>query len=216
VNEVARPKSDLSSKIVDAARRRFLRDGVEGASLRGIAQDAGTNIGMVYYYFKTKDDLFLAVVEDVYAGLLEEFMSALSARELPPEARLLRLFERAAAFDDRELEVARLILREALVSSERLARVARRFEQGHVPLMIEVVLEGLQQGRFDGALHPAVLLVATATLAIFPQMLHHVVTKAGLPFAPLLPTRPEVAAALGRVLLFGTGGPALKGEAQSR
>jgi len=207
---VARPKSDLSPKIVDAARRRFLRDGVEGASLRGIAQDAGTNIGMVYYYFKTKDDLFSAVVEDVYEGLLDELVRMLSASDVAPEQRLLRIFERAAAFDQRELEVARLIVRETLVSSERLARVAGRFQRGHVPLMLDVMLQGAQQGRFDPQLHPAVLLVATATLAMFPQMLHHVVSAAGLPFAPLLPSRPDVAQALGQVLLFGIGGPALE------
>jgi TetR/AcrR family transcriptional regulator len=209
---VARPKSDLSSKIVDAARRRFLRDGVEGASLRGIAQDAGTNIGMVYYYFKTKDDLFLAVVEDVYAVLLADLVGALSARDVPPERRLLRLFERAAAFDQRELEVARLMVREVLVSSERLTRLAGRFERGHVPLMIEALAQGAEQGRIARDLHPAVMLVATAALAVFPQMLHHVVTAAGLSFAPLLPSRTEAAEALGRVLLFGIGGPALERE----
>jgi len=213
---VARPKSDLSPKIVEAARRRFLRDGVEGASLRGIAQDAGTNIGMVYYYFKSKDELFSAVVEDVYVVLLDEITRALSASDVPPEQRLLRIFTRAAAFDEREMEVARLIVRETLVSSERLSRVAKRFERGHVPLMLQVMLQGAEQGRFDPSLHPAVLLVATATLAMFPQMLHHVVSAAGLPFAPFLPSRPQVADALGQVLLFGIGGPALKGTKQTR
>lgn len=209
---MARPKSDLSTKLVDAARRRFLRDGVEGASLRGIAQDAGTNIGMVYYYFKTKDELFLAVVEDVYVGLLADFERALSAPDVPPEARLLRIFERVAAFDERELEVSRLIVREALVSSERLARLARRFEAGHVPLMIGVLAGGVEQGRFARDLHPAVLVAATAILAVFPQLLHHAVSAAKLPFAPFLPTRGEAAAAFGRVLLHGIAGPALEDE----
>jgi AcrR family transcriptional regulator len=62
-----RPKSDIDARIVAAARARFLVEGVDGASLRSIAQDAGTNVGMIYYYFPTKDDLFLGVVEDVYA-----------------------------------------------------------------------------------------------------------------------------------------------------
>ena len=67
---MARPGSDLRSRVVPAARARFLAQGVDGASLRSIADDAGTSIGMVYYYFKTKDDLFLAVVEDVYGELM--------------------------------------------------------------------------------------------------------------------------------------------------
>ena len=59
---MARPKSDIEPRIIHAARRRFLEDGVDGASLRKIAREAGTNIGMIYYYFPTKDDLFLAYV----------------------------------------------------------------------------------------------------------------------------------------------------------
>ena len=209
---MARPKSDISSRIIDAARKRFLVEGVEGASLRRIASDAGTSIGMVYYYFKTKDELFLAVVEDVYGVLLGDLRAALSAHDVPPEARLLRIFERAAKFDERELEVVRLIMREALVSSERLGRVASRFEHGHMPLVFEVLSEGVRSGRIDPSLHPAVLAAATFSLAMLPQLLHHLVTLAGLPFAALLPSRPEAAEALGRVLLRGIGGPALARE----
>ena len=45
---MARPRSDIEPRIVHAARRRFLKEGVDGASLRTIAKDAGTSIGMVY------------------------------------------------------------------------------------------------------------------------------------------------------------------------
>ena len=72
-----RPKSDIDARIVAAARARFLLEGVDGASLRSIATDAGTNVGMIYYYFPTKDDLFLGVVEDIYAGLLDDLAQAL-------------------------------------------------------------------------------------------------------------------------------------------
>jgi AcrR family transcriptional regulator len=209
---MARPKSDISTRIIDAARARFSSDGVEGASLRRIAQDAGTNIGMVYYYFKTKDELFLSVVEDVYGVLLGDLRAALAAHDVPPEQRLLRIFERAARFSDRELEVVRLIMREALVSSERLARLASRFEHGHMPLVFDVLTEGVQSGRIARELHPAVLAAATFSLAMLPQLLHHLVTQAGLPFAALLPSRPDAAAALGKVLLRGISGPQLPRE----
>ena len=54
---MARPRGDIAPRILHAARRRFLTEGIDGASLRGIAADAGTNIGMVYYYFPTKDEM---------------------------------------------------------------------------------------------------------------------------------------------------------------
>ena len=69
---MARPRSDIGPRIVHAARRRFLVEGVDGASLRAIAHDARTSIGMIYYYFPTKDDLFLAVVEEMYVTVLAD------------------------------------------------------------------------------------------------------------------------------------------------
>jgi AcrR family transcriptional regulator len=206
---VARPQSDIAARITTAARERFLREGVDGASLRSIADDAKTNIGMVYYYFKTKDDLFLAVVEDVYGQLLADIVRALDPA-LAPEQRILRLYERIAAMDEREFAVVRLMLREALISSARLTRLADRFEHGHIPLVMQTLLEGSAALRFDPQTHPAALAVASIALGLLPQIMHRLLSDAQLPIAKNLPDRQETAHALFRVLLFGIAGPALR------
>ena len=74
---MARPRSDIRPRLITAARERFLLDGVDGASLRNIARDANTNIGMLYYYFETKETLFFEVVEEHYAPLLADLRSIL-------------------------------------------------------------------------------------------------------------------------------------------
>jgi AcrR family transcriptional regulator len=206
---MARPPSDIAARITSAARERFLREGVDGASLRSIAKDANTNIGMVYYYFKTKDDLFLAVVEDVYERLFADIVRALDPA-LAPERRILSLYERFAAMDDREFSVVRLMMREGLISSTRLARLAARFEQGHLPLVMQTLLEGAASGKFDPRMHPAALGIASISLALLPQIMHRLLSTAGLPIAKSLPGRHEAAHALFQVLLFGIAGPALR------
>jgi AcrR family transcriptional regulator len=203
-----RPASDIESRIVTAGRKRFLLQGVDGASLRSIAHDAGTSIGMVYYYFKTKDDLFLAVVEGAYRGLLADFAQALDG-DVPPEQRLQRMFLRVARLDEREFEVVRMIMREALISSSRLSKLASRFERGHIPLLLRALGEGVETERFDGQLPLPALLVSSIALCFLPQVAHRVVTQAGLPIAASLPGHEQVAAVLGRVLLHGIAGPAL-------
>src|SRR6185369_13481687 len=114
---MARPKSDIEPRIVAAARARFLSDVVDGASLRGIASDAGTSIGMVYYYFPTKDELFFAVVEELYRRLLADIELAI-APDVGVRERVERLYLRVAAITDEELMVLRLVAREALTSNE--------------------------------------------------------------------------------------------------
>src|SRR5580700_2287922 len=113
---MARPRTDIQPRIVRAARARFLAEGVDGASLRTIASDAGTNVGMVFYYFPTKDDLFLAVVEEVYAKLLDDIGAALAGDD-PVRDRLARVFARIGGSSDEKLQVVRLVVRESLLSS---------------------------------------------------------------------------------------------------
>ena len=51
---------------------------------------------MVYYYFPTKDDLFLAVVEETYVKLLADMTRAL-APDVPVKERIRRLYARMGA-----------------------------------------------------------------------------------------------------------------------
>ena len=198
---MARPRSDIDVRIVHAARKRFLHDGVDGASLRDIARAARTSIGMIYYYFPSKDDLFLAVVEEVYGKLLADLTVALSS-ERPVEERLRALFARLAALDEAEFVVVRLVMREVMVSSTRRARIVDRFFRGHVPLILTTVLEGLAQGVLDGR-HPApVLGIATFALALMPQLLIRLVTEQ-LPPGFELPRPDELGERMADVLLRG-------------
>jgi hypothetical protein len=82
-----RPRSDISERVLHAAARRFLEDGVDGAAMRAIARDAGTSVGMVTYYFPTKDALFAAVVEHAYKGLLDDLGAALAPDAFPSRPR---------------------------------------------------------------------------------------------------------------------------------
>jgi AcrR family transcriptional regulator len=47
-------------RIIDVARRRFMRDGYDRATVRAIAADAGVDVAMVYYFFGSKEGLFSA------------------------------------------------------------------------------------------------------------------------------------------------------------
>lgn len=173
---MARPRSNIEPRIVHAARRRFLKEGVDGASLRMIARDAKTSIGMVYYYFPTKDDLFFAVVEEVYQGILADMTSAL-ARDAPVKQRIFRLSERIGRLSKLELAVVQLIAREVLVSSSRLDRLIARFQKGHIPIVIATILEGVEDGTIDARLPPAILFMCTVAVSVLPQAMRRVIAE---------------------------------------
>ncbi len=73
--------------ILDAAARRFARQGFHAASMREIAGAAGMLPGSLYYHFPSKDELLLAVYEEGVRRIAERLDAAV-ARARSPWARL--------------------------------------------------------------------------------------------------------------------------------
>jgi len=197
---MARPRSNISERIRTAACERFLADGVDGASLRAIAAQAKTSIGMVYYYYPSKDDLFFAVVEEAYAKLVADLALAL-APERSVEERLRRFYERLGALSEAELRVLRLVATEILRSTERFERIAQRFQSGHIALIAQAVQQAFAQGTFAAGRHPLIAMVSLLSLAGFAQVAARFAGDR-LPF-PSPPRGTELSAALVDVLLHG-------------
>jgi AcrR family transcriptional regulator len=181
---MARPRTDIGPRILVAAREHFRRSGVEGSSLRAIAREAKTSIGMVYYYYPTKDDLFFAVVEETYQRMLAD-LERLLVPEAPVASRLAGIFERIAAVSDEEVEILRLVAQEGLLQSPRFERLVERFLQGHVPMVLRTLIDGVGEGALDGRRHPIVLMLATFALAGPPQFIRRALgERVPLPDAP--------------------------------
>src|SRR6516164_2622251 len=83
--------------ILKAALEEFSREGVAGARTDEIARHAGVNKALLYYYFKDKEDLYGAVLEDVFSGMTRRVMDVLELPGLTPREKLMRYLE--AHFD---------------------------------------------------------------------------------------------------------------------
>ena len=197
---MARPRTDIAPRILAAARARFLTHGVDGASLRDIARDARTSIGMVYYYFPTKDALFMAVVEEVYKRLLADMAGVLGSTG-PLAERIQRLYQRHAGASDEEITVLQIVIREMLSSSGRRKLLLDRFLKGHIPVLMSAVMAGMASGEIAPGQHPAVVGISTLLLAIMPQVIHRLASP-NLP-AGFLPSAQEFAAGFAAVTLEG-------------
>lgn len=202
-----RPRGDVRERLLTAARRRFLSDGVDGASLRKIAADAGSNVGMIHYYFESKEALFLAVVEDRYAALLDDLGAILETDE-PILARFERLSVRVGSLSDEEAEVLRIVARELLTSSERRRFLLRRFERGHVAVASKALATARDEGQLRDDLPLPVALMAAFATMLLPQALGRVLPGDERPGALRdLPPPEALAAAMRAVLERGLLAP---------
>jgi AcrR family transcriptional regulator len=183
---MARPRSDIRLRVVHAARAEFLARGVDASTLRAIGRRARTSIGMIYYYFPTKEDLFLAVIEEVYARFLEDLVAAVAAHE-DARGRLRALIGRVATVDRDEREVVFLVVREVLTHPARRARIVERFLRGHVAVILGVIADGQRRGELDAAVPPGLALAVTGAVGAFPQLVAHAAGPAiGLQPGPAL------------------------------
>lgn len=82
-------KEETRRELIDAAAGVFARRGFHGASIEQIAREAGYSIGAVYWHFKGKDDLFLAVYEAQAAARARDVEAFIERAEgtMPERAR---------------------------------------------------------------------------------------------------------------------------------
>jgi len=87
---------DLRQKILDAAQELFVEAGVEGVSMRKVAEMAGVSAPAIYRHYENKDDLLQEIIQ-IGLRTLEAYLAP--ALEAPtPLERLDRLAERFLDF----------------------------------------------------------------------------------------------------------------------
>ena len=154
--------------LLAAARAALAARGLMGARVDEIAREAGLNKQLVYHYFGSKDELYLAVLEQVY-GEIREREQRLSLAELPPEEAMAKLvlfsFDYLAAHPD---FIA--LLRDENAQGARHLQRSRRIHEMHSPLLAllrETLRQGAAAGVFRDDMEPLQLYVSIAGLGYF-------------------------------------------------
>jgi TetR/AcrR family fatty acid metabolism transcriptional regulator len=88
IDESIRPRLDKRSLIQDAAIKVFANHGYHGSRVSDIAREAGIAYGLVYHYFKNKEEILATIFEERWSGFLEA-VEAIAGRTAPIEDRLV-------------------------------------------------------------------------------------------------------------------------------
>ncbi len=75
-----RISADKRQRVLYSAKRAFAERGFSGANVNDIAKEAGISVGALYKYFRSKEDIFLAIIE-ASREQLESMLDAILAAE---------------------------------------------------------------------------------------------------------------------------------------
>jgi AcrR family transcriptional regulator len=156
------------TNILAVAAVEFGEKGLAGARIDEIAAATQTSKRMIYYYFGSKEGLYLAVLEESYRRV-RNIEAELHLEDLEPEAALRRLV--AFTFDHHlaNENYIRLVMSENINRGEYLAQ-SQRIQELNVPAIAairDLYERGLRQGVFRPGLDPVDIHASISALSFF-------------------------------------------------
>ncbi|HEV8046905.1 MAG TPA: TetR/AcrR family transcriptional regulator [Terriglobales bacterium] len=147
-----RPEQSRAA-ILQAAVREFAREGIAGARTDAIARAAKVNKALLYYYFKDKEALYGAVLDQVFGGLVTHLEEVFS-RDLPPREKILAYagahFDYVASHPLYPRIVQGEMMGVGRTRTNHLEKIVKRYFR---PLFGRIA-EVLKKGQFRGEFRP--------------------------------------------------------------
>ena len=136
------------AKLVDVARQLFAKMGVENTTMNDIALASKKGRRTLYTYFKSKEDIYMAVVESEL-DILSDMMKRVVEKDISPD---LKLMEMIYTHLDAVKEV---VYRNGTLRANffrdiwRVEKVRKRFDANEILIFRDVLREGMEKGVFD-------------------------------------------------------------------
>lgn len=136
------------AKLVDVARQLFAKKGVEATTMNDIAVASKKGRRTLYTYFKSKDQLYMAVVESELK-MLSDTMDKVAKKPTVPDEKILELITT-------HLDIIKMaVYRNGTLRADffrdiwRVEAMRKYFDNNEIKLFREVLREGKEQGLFD-------------------------------------------------------------------
>jgi TetR/AcrR family transcriptional regulator len=146
--------AETRARILDAALQEFSAHGLAGARTEQIASIAGVNKALLYYYFDSKENLYLASIEMISAKIRDRTM-AVFLRESSPGERVLRSaiehFDRILTQHEFQGLMQQEMIRMHKGESSALPLLVKRVFAPAMTMYQSMVREGIESGELINA-----------------------------------------------------------------
>lgn len=140
--------SKTRAKLVDVARQLFAKNGVDETTMNDIATASKKGRRTLYTYFKSKEEVYMAVVESELE-MLSDALERVAAEDIAPDTKILKMIE--THLDTVKMVVLRNGTMRAGFFRDiwRVERVRRNFDNREINLFQQILSEGKEKGIFE-------------------------------------------------------------------
>ncbi|MDR2859999.1 MAG: TetR/AcrR family transcriptional regulator [Mediterranea sp.] len=145
---MALSKSKTRDKLVDTARQLFVRVGVGSTTMNDIAIASKKGRRTLYTYFKSKEDIFLAVVESELA-ILSDTMQRVADKETSPDIKVIKIIFTHLEAIKEVVERNGTLRGDFFRDIWKVEKVRKDFDTKEVQFFRKILQEGKDKGVFN-------------------------------------------------------------------
>ena len=155
--------------ILRAAAEEFAQHGIAGARTEAIAREARVNKALLYYYFKDKETLYGAVLDNAFSGLKATVFRVLDS-DLPARQKIMTYVGTYFDFIASNQVYPKLMQREMMRAREghspHIEKLVRNYFQPIYARVGELLRQGIAEGEFR-TIDPAHFIPSMVAMIIF-------------------------------------------------
>jgi TetR/AcrR family transcriptional regulator len=158
--------------IIEAAQKVFQEKGFKEATMRDIASEANINMAMVHYYFRSKENLFLLILDDAFRQLVEKIVFVLNNEELDIFEKIRKIVREYITFFSEKPYLPHFLMGEVIRNPERIGK--RMFKNMSFLTVFRTFSEQLEKEYEKGTIqHISAfsLLLNIMSLCVFPAII---------------------------------------------
>jgi AcrR family transcriptional regulator len=143
---------ERKTQIISAAEDVFTRKGFDEARMDDIADKTGLSKGTLYLYFKSKDDLIIAILDRMFQREFQQFEN-LKLDELSATDAIWRITDLLASDILRLLRLIPIVYQFlALAFRNKYVQTAlKKYVNGYVDILVPIIQRGIDSGEFRKA-----------------------------------------------------------------
>ncbi len=166
-------QASTEEKIKEAARKVFTRKGYAGTRTRDIAEEAGINLALLNYYFRSKEKLFAIIMAEKLQQLFGVIAPVLNDAGTSLESKLERIAEGYITMISETPDLPLFVLNEVKNNPEAFAA---KIQAGKM-LTESVLVKQLHEA--NPKINPLHFIMNLLALSVFPFIMRPVIAATG-------------------------------------